>query len=146
MQLILNQITTYFLACLILISTTGFSITSGWCDCIDEEYVMLFAKIACCDHEEEFAATPAACATADINCCDTESSEYAYADIDFQVNTDVEWSFEIVKWSFADIKQVLFYSPPTDLWYQSAIQLPPIKAPPSRFGIDLLVYIQTFLC
>lgn len=145
MQIILNQITTYFLAFLILISTTGFSITAGWCDCIDEEYVMLFAKIACCSHEDKLIEAPN-CTIADSNCCDTESAEYAHSDIDFQVNVDNEWSFDVLELSFVYIEQMLPYSSSVDLWFQNAIQLPPIKAPPTRYGKNLLVYIQTFLC
>jgi hypothetical protein len=143
MQPILNQITTYLLAVLILISTTGLSITAGWCDCSEEEYVMLFASATCCSHEEEEMLP--SCSLSDRKCCDTES-QYVQSDIDFQVTTEAEWSFDIVKWSYGLLPPTISFAAQAKVGYQNSIQLPPIKAPPLPFGRILLTHLQTWIC
>lgn len=145
MQLILNHITVYLLAALILISTTGFSISKGWCYCINQEYVALFSSGKCCTHNNSTTTTETA-TTAHEKTCDSEAT-FAQADIDFQLNDTDDWSIELPNFvATLELSLVtVIYDAPIH-YYQEQLRQPPSNAPPLPAGTTLLPLHQVWNC
>ncbi len=145
MQSLLNHITAYLLAILILISTTGFSISKGWCYCINQEYVALFSSGKCCTHEDSAAACEIA-TTVHEKTCNSEAT-FAQADIDFQVNDTDDWS--IVMPSFVSplvLPKLAIVADTPIHYYAEQLRQPPSNAPPLPAGTTLLPLHQVWNC